>query len=103
MVLSDANAEAAFREAFGARLRVRDGVQRVRGGLNADGTLNEVHIRSPHNPRCSLNDAVDVVADALLLSCCGWVLHMDSNVSSAVAIMAPRTQMVHVVDVLESS
>ena len=44
--------------------------QRVSGGLNADGTLNEVHIRSHHNPGCNIEDAVDVVADAFLLAKC---------------------------------
>ena len=39
---------------FGARLVLRPGVQRVLGGLNSDGTLNEVHIKSPHNPTCGL-------------------------------------------------
>jgi hypothetical protein len=102
LATDDANAEAEFREAFGSALRVRDDVQRVSGGLNADGTLNEVHIRSPggHNPTCSLQDAVDVVADALLLSRCQWVVHMDSNVTSAVALMNPHTTMLHMVDQL---
>ena len=99
LATDDANAEGAFRRAFGSRLVMRDGVQRVPGGLNADGTLNEVHIASPHNPTCSLSDAVDVVADALLLSCCGWVVHMDSNVTSTVALMNPDVTMLHMVDV----
>ena len=99
LATDDANAESAFRAAFGSRLCMRDGVQRVAGGLNEDGTLNEVHIASPHNPSCSLSDAVDVVADALLLSCCGWVVHMDSNVTSTVTLMNPDVHMVHMVDV----
>ena len=100
LATDDAHAEAAFRAAFGSRLRLRDGVQRVAGGLNSDGTLNEVHIRSPHNPSCSIDDAVDVVADALLLASCDTVLHMDSNVTTAVAMMNPDAQMVHITDLL---
>ena len=98
LATDDAHAEAAFRAAFGARLRIRSGVQRVPGGLNADGTLNEVHISSPHNPGCSVRDAADVLADAMLLACCGCVLHMDSNVTSAVALMNPEVAMVHITD-----
>ena len=100
LATDDAKAEEEFRAAFGPLLRMRDGVQRVSGGLNADGTLNEVHIKSPHNPTCSLQDAVDVVADALLLSCCGWVVHMDSNVTSTVTLMNPEATMVHMVDAM---
>ena len=73
-------------------------MQRVPGGLNADGTLNEVHIKSPHNPGCSVADAADVVADAMLLACCDVVLHMDSNVTSAVACMNPESRMVHITE-----
>ena len=101
LATDDANAEATFRAAFGAKLIVRGGVQRVPGGLNSDGTLNEVHIKSPFNPGCSVQDAVDVVADALLLSSCRHVLHMDSNVTSAVSLMNPETCMHHVVDILQ--
>ena len=32
------------------------------------------------------------------LRCCGWVVHMDSNVTSAVALMNPEATMVHMVD-----
>lgn len=97
----DAHAEAEFRASeFGGLVRVRQGVQRVAGGLNDDGTLNEVHIKSPHNPRCTVEDAVDVVADAMLLARCGHVLHMDSNVSTAVGLINPSAKMLHMVDVL---
>ena len=76
-------------------------MQRVGGGLNAgDSTLNEVHIKSPHNPGCSLSDAVDVLADALLLASCHVVVHMDSNVSSAVSYLNPASEMRHVLDLL---
>ena len=47
-----------------------------------------------------LHPALDVVADAMLLACCQSVLHMDSNVTSAVALMNPEARMVHVTDVL---
>lgn len=98
LATDDAAAEDAFREAFGALLHVRTGVQRVSGGLNPDHTLNEVHIRSPYNPRCTLRDAVDVLSDALLLAKCATVVHMDSNVTSAVALLNPRVTMVHMAD-----
>ena len=100
LATDDDKAEAVFREAFGAMLLVRRGVQRVGGGLNADGTLNEVHIKSPHNPRCGLQDAADVLCDALLLAKCTCVLHMDSNVTSAVGMMSSDCQMEHVTDVI---
>ena len=93
-------AEATFRAAFGERLVVRQGVQRTPGGVNADHTLNEAHIRSPHNPEPGFNNALDVLTDAILLSHCGRVLHMDSNVSSAVGIINPELEMLHVADVL---
>ena len=100
LATDDATAVAPFREAFGGLLAVREGVQRVAGGTNADGTYNEVHIASPHNPRCTIRDAVDVLTDAMLLAQCAHVVHMDSNVSTAVALLAPRAQMAHVADLL---
>jgi hypothetical protein len=100
LATDDAHAENVFRAAFGDQLRLRGGVQRVAGGLNADGTLNEVHIASPYNPGCSVQDAVDVVADAMLLACCQYVLHMDSNVTSTVALMNPDAVMVHVEEIM---
>lgn len=75
-------------------------MQRVSGGVNPDGSFNEVHIRSAHNPVCSLQDAVDVLTDALLLAECGTILHMDSNLSTAVALLAPAARMLHVASVL---
>ena len=41
-----------------------------------------------------------MLTDAILLSHCGRVLHMDSNVSSAVGIINPELEMLHVADVL---
>ena len=101
LATDDARAEKAFRMAFGSTLCVREGVQRVLGGVNPDGTHNEVHQMGPFNPTTSVEDAADVLCDALLLSKCGMVLHMDSNVSTAVSLMAPAsTAMVHIADVL---
>ena len=78
-------------------------MRRVTGGIFDDASLNEVHIRSAHNPTGgSLQDAVDVLCDAVLLSHCAHVLHMCSNVSSAVAIMNPKAKMHHINDVLPS-
>jgi hypothetical protein len=101
LATDDSKAEAAFRLEFGELLHVRSGVQRVAGGLNPDGSLCEVHIRSPFNPKCGLQDAVDVLTDALLLSKCDWFLHMESNVSTAVALMNPELKLVHVADILD--
>ena len=98
LATDDENAEETFRQAFGSMLRVRQNVQRVPGGLNSDGTLNEVHIASPFNPGCTVRDAVDVVADAMLLAKCNCVLHMDSNVTSAVSLMSAEVEMVHIRD-----
>ncbi len=100
LATDDSHASAAFAAAFGSRLLVRDGVKRVGGGLNADGTLNEVHIKSPHNPGCGLRDAVDVMIDAELLAACGWLVHMDSNVSTAVSLISPAVELHHVADLL---
>jgi len=100
LATDDANSEDEFRAAFPERLCVRDGIQRVSGGVNPDGTLNEVHIRSPHNPRCTVRDAADVLIDALLLARCHWLVHMDSNVTSAVSLINPRIKMLHVAELL---
>lgn len=51
--------------------RSRQDVQRTPGGVNADHTLNEAHIRSAHNPTSSFQNALAVLVDALLLSQCG--------------------------------
>ena len=101
LATDDAHAEAAFRAAFGELLHVQPHVRRTTGGVHDDSSLNEVHIKSASNPLGgSLQDAVDVLCDALLLASCDTVLHMDSNVTSAVACMNPRTRMVHVNDVV---
>lgn len=102
LATDDEAAERAFRVAFGERLCVRRGVTRVRGGVNPDGTHNEVHSRtSPFNPTCTLQDAADVLTDALLLAKCDLVLHADSNVTTAVSLIAPAsTGMRHITDVL---
>ena len=44
LATDDAAAPEAFERAFGSRLRVRRQVTRAGGGLNADGTLNEVRL-----------------------------------------------------------
>ena len=102
----DTAAVTAFTAAFGdgnggPLLHLRGGVTRVGGGLNAsDATLNEVHIKSPHNPSCNLEDAADVIIDAELLARCKTCLHMDSNVTSAVSIISNLVEMRHIIDVL---
>ena len=72
------------------------------GGLNPDGSPSEVHIRSPYNPACGLQEAVDVLTDALLLARCGWVLHAESHVTHAVALISPYTEMIHITDLSPS-
>ena len=52
---------------------------------------------------CSLEDAIDVVADAMLLARCQYVLHMDSNVTSAVALMNADVTMHHITSVLSTN
>ena len=100
LATDDASAEDAFRRAFGDLLIVRAGVRRTEGGVSADATLNEVHIKSATRPPATLQDAADVLCDAMLLACCHTVLHMDSNVTSAVAFMGPECDLVHIDDVL---
>ena len=60
-----------------------------------------MHIRSRFNPHtCCIDDAADVLADALLLARCSHLVHMDSNVSTAVALLSPTIRMVHVTELL---
>jgi hypothetical protein len=59
LATDDLQAVDAFRAAFGGLCHVRAGVQRVAGGVNPDGSFAEVHLRSEHNPSCTLQDAVD--------------------------------------------
>ena len=98
LATDDATAERAFRGAFGPRLVMRANVRRTDGGVSADATLNEVHIKSSTRPSATLQDAVDVLCDALLLARCATVLHMDSNVTSAVAFINPKCEMHHIDD-----
>lgn len=101
LATDDESAPAHFERAFGAKLIVRHGVTRASGGLNPDGTLNEVHVLSPHNAYgCGLGEAADVLTDALLLASCRALVHVDSNVTSAVSFWAPTLEMMHVVDLL---
>ena len=41
-----------------------------------------------------------MLTDALLLACCKTILHMASNVTPAVALLAPEANMMHIADVL---
>ena len=92
---------ATFGMAMEALCCIYEADARVGGGLNAsDATLNEVHIKSPHNPSCNLEDAADVIIDAELLARCKTCLHMDSNVTSAVSIISNLVEMRHIIDVL---
>ena len=63
--------------------------------MRADGRSNEVHNFAEG---CGLRDAADVLADAMLLAGCDALLHADSNVTLAAAILNPGLRLVHVLD-----
>jgi hypothetical protein len=88
LATDDAEAVAGFRGAFGARLIVRDDVQRT----TADAP--EVHFREWG--RLSITDAEDVLIDAVLLSKCNVLVHASSSVSTLAAIMNPSLTLIRV-------
>lgn len=86
LATDDAGAIDAFRRAFGARLVVRDNVQRT------TATAEEVHFRAWD--RLSLADAEDVLIDTILLSRCDVLIHASSSVSTVAALMNPVLSLV---------
>ncbi len=77
----------AFSERFGARLVVQAGV--TRQPTHDDP---ELHVDHPH-PDIKL--AEDVLIDALLLARCDALVHVTSNVATAVGYMNPGIRMVY--------
>ena len=74
----DAAAPPAFKDVFGDALYVFDDVRRTAGGIKG-GKMNEVH----NQPGCGLDEARDALADALCLSACDVLVHVDSNVGGS--------------------
>lgn len=80
-----AEAVESFRAAFGGRLLVQPGVVRA----NVDGSQSS----RPEPP--SVAQGEQVLVDALLLARCDTLLHVVSNLATAVGYMAPRVRMVY--------
>ena len=81
LATDDTEAVGVFKGAFGAKLVVRDNVQRT----TADGT--EVHFGEWN--RLSIADAEDALIDTVLLSQCNVMVHTSSSVSTVASIMNP--------------
>ncbi len=88
LATDDAAAIALFKNAFGSRLRLQEQVQRT----TAD--LAEVHFRDWG--QVSIGDAVDVMADALLLAQCDVLIHASSSISTFASIANPEQMLVRV-------
>ena len=89
----DSEAVAAFKAAFGHGCIVREGVKRTTGGVCDDGRSNEVHNLAGG---ATLEDAADVLIDAIMMSECDECIHADSNVTIAAAIFNPTMRMTHI-------
>jgi hypothetical protein len=89
----DNEAVDAFQAAFGDRCIVREGVKRTNGGVCEDGRSNEVHNLAGG---ATVEDAADVLIDAMMMSECDECLHADSNVTIAAAIFNPTMRMTHI-------
>ena len=63
------------------------------GGLQPDGKMNEVHM-IPGN--AGQQEGVDVLADVHIMALCQELVHIDSNVSTSVAIINPDMVCHHV-------
>lgn len=88
LATDDVSAVAPFREAFGDRLVVREGVQRA----TPEG--QEVH--GQDWDRVSLADAEDIVIDTVLLSKCEAIVHAASSVSTMAAFINPKSEQLRV-------
>jgi len=86
LATDDAQAVSAFRDAFGQKLMVREGVQRT----TADAP--EVHFSDWG--RLSIADAEDALIDTVLLSQCNVMVHSSSSVSTVASIMNPALLLV---------
>ena len=82
-----------FEKAFGSQCIARRGVKRTNGGVCEDGRSNEVHNLAGG---ASIDDAADVLIDALMMAECDECIHADSNVTIGAAIFNPSMQMTHI-------
>ena len=76
-----------FRDVFGERLVVQDGIARV--PLAGEQQVHYLHARE--DPRTSLGE--EVLLDALLLARCAVFIHTVSNIATAVGYMRPDATM----------
>ncbi len=88
LATDDLGCVAAFTDRFGEDLLLRPDVQRVDG-------LTELEVHFQEFDKVTLQDACDVLIDALLLADCDEVLHLSSNVSTFVAFANPATKLTH--------
>ena len=85
LATDDADAPRLFKDAFGERVVVRDGVSRV-------GEGHEVHMCEMNLKPATLTEACDVLIDALLLAKCDVLVCGSSAVSLAVRFMKPAIE-----------
>ena len=89
----DLIAVPAFERQFGELLIVRHDVKRTAGGLQENGQQNEVHMIAGN---ATEQEAVDVLVDVHTMALCHDLVHIDSNVSTSVAIINPNIVPHHV-------
>ncbi len=82
-----------FRAAFGANLIVQPGVQR---------SSNDIQRHERISDDGSLDDAKQVLVDALMLARCDVVVHVTSNIVTAVGYINPSLRMVYCETALEA-
>jgi hypothetical protein len=80
-------AVAAFRAVFGERLVMQEGVRRA----SAPNAAQRHHI----DPDPAIASGEQVLIDALLLARCDAVVHVTSNLATAVGYMNPDSRMVY--------
>ena len=85
LATDDADAPRLFKDAFGERVVVRDGVSRV-------GEGHEVHMCEMNLEPATITEACDVLIDALLLAKCDVLVCGSSAVSLAVRFMKPAIE-----------
>ena len=85
LATDDADAPRLFKDAFGERVVVRDGVSRV-------GEGHEVHMCEMNLKPATITEACDVLIDALLLAKCDVLVCGSSAVSLAVRFMKPAIE-----------
>jgi len=80
-------AVAAFRAVFGERLAMQEGVKRAPG----PSAEQRHHI----DPDPAIESGEQVLIDALLLARCDALVHVTSNLATAVGYMNPQSRMVY--------